>query len=171
MSSFGLIEYNLELSHIYKGCTSSILAYTFDKINYFFVLFFRVVLLQKISKMDRLMPGASAFIPSKPKNGKKSQKVLSEDSDIEEEPAPSKLEKVGKKKKKQAFSQRSYRFYLPGLDLPKDSKAHYPDFNWLDLVAKEEEAKVAATMKKIAATKRKETLDPFASDDEDVKAC
>ena len=85
--------------------------------------------------MDRLMPGSSAFIPSKPKNGKKSQKVLSEDSDIEEEPAPSKLEKVGKKKKKQAFSQRSYRFYLPGLDLPKDSKAHYPDFNWLDLGA------------------------------------
>ena len=88
--------------------------------------------------MDRLMPGSSAFIPSKPKSGKKRQKVLSEDSDSE---GPSKLEKVGKKKKKQAFSQRSYRFYLPGLDLPKDSKAHYPDFNWLDLVAKEEEAK------------------------------
>jgi hypothetical protein len=94
--------------------------------------------LQKKNKMDRLMPGSSAFIPSKPKSGKKRQKVLSEDSDSE---GPSKLEKVGKKKKKQAFSQRSYRFYLPGLDLPKDSKAHYPDFNWLDLVAKEEEAK------------------------------
>ena len=88
--------------------------------------------------MDRLMPGSSAFIPSKPKSGKKRQNVLSEDSEDE---GPSKLEKVGKKKKKQAFSQRSYRFYLPGLDLPKDSKAHYPDFNWLDLVAKEEEAK------------------------------
>ena len=88
--------------------------------------------------MDRLMPGSSAFIPSKPKSGKKRQKVLSEDSDDE---GPSKLEKVGQKKKKQAFSQRSYRFHLPGLDLPKDSKAHYPDFNWLDLVAKEEEAK------------------------------
>ena len=87
------------------------------------------------------MPGSSAFIPSKPKSGKKRQKVLSEDSDIEEEPGPSKLEKVGQKKKKQAFSQRSYRFYLPGLDLPKDGKTHYPDFNWLDLVAKEEEAK------------------------------
>ena len=88
--------------------------------------------------MDRLMPGSSAFIPSKPKSGKKRQKVLSEDSDDE---GPSKLEKVGKKKKKQAFSQRSYRFYLPGLDLPKDSIKKYPDFNWLDLVAKEEEAK------------------------------
>ena len=97
-----------------------------------------MVVLQKKNKMDRLMPGASAFIPSKPKSGKKRQKVLSEDSDSE---GPSKLEKVGKKKKKQAFSQRSYRFYLPGLDLPKDSIKKYPDFNWLDLVAKEEEAK------------------------------
>ena len=61
------------------------------------------------------------------------------------------------KKKKQPFS-RSYRFQLK-LDLPDDGKAHYPDFNWLDLVAQEEETKVAA--------KRKEVLDPFASDDED----
>merc|ERR1711971_1106297 len=87
-------------------------------------------------KMDRLMPGSSRL----------------------EGPGSSKLEEAKKKKKKKQPFSRSYRFQLK-LDLPDDGKAHYPDFNWLDLVAQEEETKVAA--------KRKEVLDPFASDDED----
>ena len=73
-------------------------------------------------------------------------------------PGSSMEEAKKKKKKKQAFSSKTYRFQL-SLDIPADGKAHYPDFNWLDLVAQEEEAKVEA--------KRKEVLDPFASDDED----
>ena len=73
-------------------------------------------------------------------------------------PGSSMDEAKKKKKKKQPFSSRTYRFQL-NLDIPADGKSHYPDFNWLDLVAQEEEAKVEA--------KRKEVLDPFASDDED----
>ena len=62
------------------------------------------------------------------------------------------------KKRKFKKEPSTYQFQL-SLDTPKNSKTPYPDFNWLDLVAKEEEKKVEA--------KRKEVLDPFASDDED----
>ena len=67
------------------------------------------------------------------------------------------LDEAKKKKKKQPFS-RTYRFNL-SLDLPANGKTHYPDFNWLDLVAQEEESRIEA--------KRKEVLDPYASDDDD----
>ena len=73
-------------------------------------------------------------------------------------PGSSKLDEAKKKKKKKQPFSRTYRFQL-NLDLPDNGKVHYPDFNWLDLVAQDEEAKIAA--------KRKEVLDPFASDDED----
>ena len=62
-----------------------------------------------------------------------------------------------KKKTKKPFS-RTYRFNIT-LNPPKDGKSTYKTVDWLDLVAKEEEAKIEA--------KRKEVLDPFASDDED----
>ena len=61
-----------------------------------------------------------------------------------------------KKPKKKTPFNRTYRF---DLSLSSESKAHYPEFNWLDLVAKEEEQKYE--------DKRKEVLDPYASDDED----
>ena len=61
-----------------------------------------------------------------------------------------------KKPKKKTPFNRTYRF---DLSLSSESKAHYPEFNWLDLVAKEEEQKYE--------DKRKEVLDPYASDDDD----
>ena len=70
---------------------------------------------------------------------------------------------TGKKKpKKQPFS-RTYRFSL-SLDVTEDDgdkSQLYPDFNWLDLVAQEEEKKLE--------DKKKQVLDPFGSDDDDVK--
>ncbi len=67
---------------------------------------------------------------------------------------------ANKKKKRQKSGQgRTYRFSLSLNDEDKD----YPEYNWLDLVAQEEEARIEA--------KRKEVLDPFASDDEEqIKA-
>ena len=73
------------------------------------------------------------------------------------------LGETGKKKpKKQPFS-RTYRFNL-SLDVTEDDgdkSQLYPDFNWLDLVAQEEEKKLE--------DKKKQVLDPFGSDDDDVR--
>ena len=41
------------------------------------------------------------------------------------------------------------------MDIPADGKAHYPDFNWKDLVAQ----------KKALEAKQKEVVDPPSSDD------
>lgn len=74
------------------------------------------------------------------------------------------LGQTGKKKpKKQPFS-RTYRFDL-SLNVTEDDgdkSQLYPDFNWLDLVAQEEEKKLE--------DKKKQVLDPFGSDDDDVRA-
>lgn len=61
-----------------------------------------------------------------------------------------------KKPKKKTPFNRTYRF---DLSLSPENKTHYPEFNWLDLVANEEEQKYE--------DKRKEVLDPYASDDDD----
>ena len=42
-----------------------------------------------------------------------------------------------------------------------DKSQLYPDFNWLDLVAQDEEKKLE--------DKKKQVLDPFGNDDDDVK--
>ena len=67
-------------------------------------------------------------------------------------------EKSAKKKKKTPFN-RTYRFHVK----LKDEGKHYPDFNWLDLVAKEEETRLESKRKEV----QDQMLDPYASDDED----
>ena len=69
-------------------------------------------------------------------------------------------EKGGKKKKKTPFN-RTYRF---NLKLTFDDAKSYPDFNWLDIVAKEEEDRLVSKRKELQEQKQ---LDPYASDDED----
>merc|ERR1711953_95298 len=69
-------------------------------------------------------------------------------------------EKGGKKKKKTPFN-RTYRF---NLKLTFDDAKSYPDFNWLDIVAKEEEDRLVSKRKELQEQKQ---LDPYACDDED----
>merc|ERR1711860_330420 len=63
-------------------------------------------------------------------------------------------------KKKTPFN-RTYRF---NLKMTFDDAKSYPDFNWLDLVAKEEEDRLVSKRKELQDQKQ---LNPFASDDED----
>jgi len=76
-------------------------------------------------------------------------------------------EKGGKKKKKTPFN-RTYRF---NLKMTFDDAKSYPDFNWLDLVAKEEEDRLVSKRKELQDQKQlaqdQKQLNPFASDDED----
>ena len=48
-----------------------------------------------------------------------------------------------KRKKKRKLFSRTYRFEII-LNPPSDGKSNYKNIDWLDLVAKEEEAKIAA---------------------------
>ena len=85
--------------------------------------------------MDRLLPGSSGG------------------------PVGGSSEKGGKKKKKTPFN-RTYRF---NLKLTFEDAKNYPDYNWLDLVAKEEEDRLEVKRKEV----QDQMLDPYASDDED----
>ena len=67
-------------------------------------------------------------------------------------------EKSAKKKKKTPFN-RTYRFHVT----LKDEDKQFPEFNWLDLVAKEEETRLESKRKEV----HDQMLDPYASDDED----
>merc|ERR1712012_1061840 len=69
------------------------------------------------------------------------------------------VEKNSNKKKKKSPFNRTYRFSLKLTDEAKN----YPEFNWLDLVAKEEESRLESKRKEV----QNQMLDPYASDDED----
>lgn len=120
------------------------------------------------------IPGSNGGLESRLSVGSPGSSFLNSSSTQ----SPTKSGNAKKKVKKGTTPDmaRTYRFTLTLKDQnhPKEKNA-YNEFNWLDLVAAEEQARVKAKMGEIVRKKAvltgqkdaKHTLDPFASDDED----